>query len=64
MKTKLITLLVGLVLPLASVFASEATTAAAGGPIVIGMSVAWLDPILSRYGGRGRTGGREARRED
>jgi len=43
MKAKLITLLVGLVLPLASVFAGETTTSEAGDLIVIGMSVLSMD---------------------
>ena len=48
MKTKLIALLVSLAPPLASAFAGEVTTAAAGGPIVIGLSVPWLqDPTLT-----------------
>lgn len=42
MKKALIVVLVGLVLPLVSVFASETKMAAADRPIVIGMSVPWL----------------------
>jgi ribose transport system substrate-binding protein len=42
MKKALIVLLAGVVLPLASVFASETKMTAADSPIVIGMSVPWL----------------------
>jgi len=48
MKTRLITLLVGLILPLASSFAGETRVTAAGGPIVIGMSVPYLPYPLFR----------------
>jgi ribose transport system substrate-binding protein len=48
MKTKLITLLVGLVLPLASSFAGETKGTAVADPIVIGMSVPYLPAPVFR----------------